>query len=197
MSYKNRAKVRKLKMKLTKIVETLKFRWLHLSISSKIILFWTFASFTSLFFPWVNSISWEFSWNWFSNLAWKSWFLLLILQLIILFFIFSFQKKEKIKLFSSIHFKDYLLFIIWWIFMISLSFLVLSFIWGLHMLSDDIIYWKWIIVNLIWGFLIFIWGFLIRIEENKSTKSLFLNEKWLERDELFEKEEKNNMKLPF
>ncbi len=199
MSYKNRAKIRKFQKKVTWFWNWIKFKWLSLSNSWKIIIFGSIISFTSLFMPWIISKDWkELSVNSFSNLSGKSWMLVIILIMIILFFVFSLKNKERLKLLSNVHIKDYSMYILSWLFIIVISFIVLNFSQWLIVFQDNMIYWKWIIFNLIWGILIFTWWIYTKKEEssNNSTETIFINDD-NEIDSDLEDDKKNNMKLPF
>ncbi len=200
MSYRNRAKVRKFRKQITWAWDMMKFKWLSLDNSGKVIIFWSLVSFFSLFMPWVVATDPEISENSFSNLAWKSGVLVLTLLMVVLFFVFSLRKKEKLKLLSNVHIKDYSMYILSWLSILAISFIVLNFTWtrGLLIFSDNIVYGKWIIFNLIWWILILVWWILAKREENNnnSAETIFINEGKEDIEEAIEKK-KNNMKLPF
>lgn len=197
MTYKNRAKTRKFKKQLTWAFEIIKFKWINLSFSKKIILFWSLISLISLFVPWVNSTSQNITWSSFSNLSWKSWYIIILLLFFITFMVFSIQKKEKMKLNSNFHIKDYIIYLISWIIIILLSYISLNFVNWLQALSGDIIYGKWIVLSLIWWIIILVWWFLSKREENKSNGSIFLNDVIGEESAEIDNNTEDNMKLPF
>ena len=197
MSYKNRAKTRKLKKQLVWLFEIIKFKWVNLSLAWKIILFWNIIWIISLFFPWVNSTNINIKENAFSNLVWKSGYIILILILINIFTILSVRKKEKLKSVLNIHFKDNLLFLFTWLIIILLSYITLNFINWLQVLSSQIIYGKWIVLGFIWWITIIVWWILYKKEEEKNNKTIFLNDNIEENSDKLNNKSQHNMKLPF
>jgi hypothetical protein len=110
------------------------------------------------------------------------------------FILFSHSRKEKLKLYSDIHFKDSTIIILWWIFNIFLSFNIFSFVEWLQRFSSTIIYGNGIILSITWAIVIVIWGIITRKEKKDEKYSIYTNE-LIEEEE--QKEEENNMKLPF
>ncbi len=197
MSYKNRAKTRKLKKQLVWLFEIIKFKWINLSLAWKIILFWNIISIISLFSPWINSTNINIKENAFSNLTWKSGYIILILVLVNIFTILSVRKKEKLKSILNLYFKDNLLFLLTWLIIILLSYIALNFTNWLDVLSSQIFYGKWIILSFIWWITITIWWILYKKEEEKNNRTIFLNDNIDDNPDKLNNESKNNMKLPF
>lgn len=197
MEYKDRAKSRKVKRQLIHAVDLVKLKWLNLSTPKKIILAGIFVWFTSLFFKWIDSTSTtsEVIANSFSNLVWRTWVTLLILQVFIVFLIFSKKNKEKIKMSIDSHIKDFSLVIIAWVFTIIVSINALNFVWGLQFFSSDVIYWAWIIAEISAGIMITAGWILLRNEFYKNLNKVYTNES---EDDIVEMiEEDSNMSLPF
>ncbi len=194
MEYRNRAKNRRLKRNVLSLANILKFKWLNLSNWEKISVVWIFLSLISLFFIWVDSASWEEKWTAFSSLAWSVGYIMLIVLLFLIFILFSHSRKEKLKLYSDIHFKDSTIIILWWIFNIFLSFNIFSFVTWLQRFSSTIICGNGVILSITWAIVIVIWGIITRKEKKSEKYSIYTNE-LIEEEE--QKEEENNMKLPF
>lgn len=194
MEYRNRAKNRRLKRNVLSLVNILKFKWLNLSNWEKVSIVWISLSLISLFFVWVDSTSWEEKGTAFSSLSWSVGYIILFVLLFLFFILFSHSRKEKLKLYSDIHFKDSTIIILWWIFNIFLSFNIFSFVEWLQRFSSTIIYGNGIILSITWAIVIVIWGIITRKEKKDEKYSIYTNE-LIEEEE--QKEEENNMKLPF
>ena len=197
MEYKDRAKSRKIKRQLIQTIDLVKLKWLNLSTSKKIVLAWTIVWFFSLFLNWIDSTSTtsESIANSFSDLVWRTWVTLLILQFFIFFIIFSKKNKEKLKMSIDSHIKDFSLVIISWIFTIVVSINALNFVSGLQYFSSDVIYWAWIISEICAWIMITAWWILLRREFYKNLNKVYVNES---EDEEWEKQgDDSNMSLPF
>ncbi len=198
MEYKDRAKNRKLKRKLLQIIDLIKLKGFNLSLYKKITLSWVLVWFISLFLKWVNS---ENNINHVSNsfwsLAWSTWITILIIQALIIFLIFSRKNKEKLKLSTDIHIKDYSLIIVWWIFTIIISINTLNFINWLQTFASDIFIWAWIISEICAWILITVWWIIARIEYYKNKSQIYINESDEESNTDKENDEDKNMSLPF
>ncbi len=200
MEYKDRAKTRKFKRQLLQFIDVIKLKWLNLSTSRKIILAWLVVWFFSLFLTWIDStkITSEYISNSFSNLVWSTWITLIIIQAMILFLIFSRKNKEKIKLSTDLHIKDYTLVIIWWIFTIILSINSVILIWWLSTFSSDIVLWNWVISEICSWIIITVWWVLLRTEFYKNKNQVYINDSEEEMvEETLENKDDNNMSLPF
>lgn len=197
MEYKDRAKSRKIKRQLLQTIDLVKLKWLNLSTSKKIVLAWTLVGFFSLFMNWIDSTSPNSInvWNSFSDLAGRTWVTLLILQIFIVFLIFSKKNKEKLKLSIDSHIKDFSLIIISWIFTIVVSINALNFAYWLHTFAYDLIYWAWIISEICAWIMITAWWIWLRKEFYNNLNKVYVNES--EDDEKEKIEDDNNMSLPF
>ncbi len=195
-SYQNRARSRKFKKSLIQSINIFKFRSLQMNNAEKVILFGAVLILLSLFIPWVNSIDGNIQVNSFSNLAGRSGITILILVSILFFTIFSKHKKEKIKMIWNLHFRNYLLWIVGWLFISISALSSLSYIWWLQTFSSDIIYGQWPIICLVGWIIVFIGAFLQKKEENSGIENIFTEEKNQNQNKT-EKKLKDNMKLPF
>jgi len=197
MEYKDRAKSRKIKRQLLQTINLIKLKGVNLSTAKKIVLAWVVFWLISLFLNWTDSTSTvsENAHNSFSNLVWRTWVSLLILQIFITFLIFSKKNKEKLKLSIDSHIKDFSLIIISWIFTIVVSINALNSVSWLQTFSSDIIYWAWIIAEICAWIMITAGWILLRKEFYKNINKVYINES--EDDENENIEEDNNMSLPF
>lgn len=197
MEYKDRAKSRKVKRQLIQAIDLFKLKGLNLSVSKKIVLAWIIIWFFSLFINWIDSTSTtsELPTNSFWDLAWRTWVTLIILQICIVFLIFSKKNKDKLKLSIDSHIKDFSLVIIGWIFTIIVSINALSFVIGLVQIQSDLIYWAWIISEICAWIMITAWGILLRREFYKNLNKVYVNESEDEENE--KQEDDSNMTLPF
>lgn len=202
MEYKDRAKTRKYKRQLIQIVDLIKLKWLHLSTSKKIILFWLLVGFISLFLNWTSSENTSNVVKSFSELVWRTWITLIIIQSLILFLLFSRKNKEKFKLSTDLHIKDFSLVILWWVLTIIVSINALNFINWLKQfssVSSEVFIWMWIISEICAWIIITVWWILLRSEFYKNRNQVYLNESEEENPNKkdWEEDEDSNMSLPF
>ena len=199
MEYKNRAKNRKIKKNLEKIIEVFSNDKLNLRISQKIILSWVIISMISLFLPWVKNLGLDIVWkNWFSSLTWGVWFMIFIYLIFLVVNTTFVGKKEKIKLCSGLHFKNHSLTIVLWIFTMMLWISSVIYIIWLQTFIGDVTQGKGIWLCITWSIIIIIWWIIQKREFNSIDINSYTNESNDEDSENIKKEKKeNNMKLPF
>nr|MDD3720050.1 hypothetical protein [Candidatus Gracilibacteria bacterium] len=201
MEYKDRAKTRKFKRQLLQIIDLIKLKGLNLSTSRKIILAGILVGFISLFLNWSDSTSVTSNniENSFSDLVGRTGITLIIIQALILFLTFSKKNKDKIKISTDLHIKDFTLVIIAGIFTIIVSINALNFINGLQRFSSDIILGTGIISEICAGIIVTVGGILLRSEFYKNRNQVYINESEEEiiDDGTIEKVDENNMSLPF
>lgn len=197
MDYKARAKSRKLKRKVTKFLNVLKFNSLNATSYHKVILIWCVIVLFGLFFTWVEVV-----WiqgigkeNGFSSLLWASWWIILILTLFIIFVLLSERTKEKLKLLFNISFKDYHPPIVGWSIMILMIVNSVVTMRALRTFSSEIVFGRWLFIA-VSGTIIVILGWLsLKKHYDKNVKWIY-SEIW-EDGENIVIETKDNMKLPF
>jgi len=198
MEFRNRVKNRRFKKIINHIIKLFKLRSLNFKTSQKIILFWVFFNFISLFFPWVSSIDSSLSYNAFSKIVWNIWIIVLIILIILFFSLFSINNKEKLQMHTGMHFKDYPVTIVLGFFILVLSMISINFINAMQFFSSTIIYGNGIILSITSSIVILIWGIIQRIEFNKCCTMAKLYESQNNNDNLTKtSDKKNNMKLPF
>ena len=199
MWYRNSSKNRKLKRALINIVRFIKFESLNISLSYKFVLVWVIIWIISLFMNWVESSSFEITWNAFNSLLWITGYIIFSFLLITLFFIFNKNKQEKVKTILNLIIKDWNLIIFLFLFCLVLTINSIFYINWLNTFKQSIIIWQWIIFWIIWDVFWLIGWYLILKEKTKT---------WIIIDDSVEQNpdiysinnwvvDKNNMKLPF
>jgi hypothetical protein len=194
MNYRSRWKERNTKLDLSKNVNLFRFRSVHLPFSAKIILLWNIMLFISLLQDWVIKLDTNNHWNSFSSISGNIWFPFLFGILLIFFFIFSTNHKNKLKLHSNISFQNHSLIWIFWLFTIIASLISLSFIYWFLTLSQNIVYGHGSILALTSWVIITIWSYIMRSEFNNNHVEIFVTETWEVKEKM---SNKDNMTLPF
>ena len=197
MSYTERWKERKIKQRITKIVNIFWLKSLSLSLSWKIVLFSSIILFISLFMPWVINNENNMSRNSFNTISWNIWYPLIIMISILFFSVLSLFNKDKIKLHSNLSFKNYFLIILIWFFIITSCIISINFINWFKTFVDKIKYWNWLITSLTAWFFIIFWWILMKKEHEKSEIWIFNNNTDTSYNEIEENNNNNNTKLPF
>lgn len=190
---------------LLQIKKQLIFKSSHISFGWKIALLWAWISLISLFFPWVWSLGTIISsgdvqihsFSSFANVLGRIGFFIAATLWIIIFSIFSIQKKEKLRYFSLLHISDYISSLIGSIFIFILSIHSLFLIWGLKIFSSNIIHWKGIILSITWSLVILAGALIMKQEYRKNIKWSYINDVTAEKWQQVPQVEKSNMKLPF
>ncbi len=199
MSYRDSAKNRKVKRMLLKAINLIKFGWLNLNNPQKLVLFWVVIWIISLFLTWVDSV-WSFIvWSVFNDVLWITWYLFVLLYLILLALIFSSRNYLIIKNMLQISIKDWFLVVLLSIFNLLLTINSAYIISWLSVFKEWIFFGKWIIFSIIWAIFCIIWWILI--VRTKDKVGIFSGNISDENADLEEEkhiiDEKNNMKLPF
>lgn len=181
----------------------LNYRYNELSTGTKISIFWIFVCTLSLFLPWLESLdgisplpSWNLRENAFSVFTWYIWFFLLVLFLFVLFTMISKKRKERLKYFSLVDIPESVLVLFTALIVIMISLQYFFIIGGYQVISQNIIYWKGIILSTTWALLLFMWYYFLKNSRKKQVQWSFGYEN---NQEIFEKHANNpdNMKLPF
>lgn len=201
----NKALQHLIRKNIYKFKKLIIFKSSHISFWWKISLLWVLICFISLFFPWVWSL-WTIissgnlqieSFMSFSSVLWRIGFFIWITLLLIIFSLFSIQKKEKFRYFSLIHISDYISTLVWSIFIFLLSIHSFFLIWGLQLFSSNIVYGKWIVLCLTGSFVMFFGVYIMKQEYRKNIKWSYINDVKAQWPDIGNIREKNNMKLPF
>lgn len=188
----------RLSKRFLNVFSDIKFKGLNLNNSEKFIFFWWLFWFISLFFPWIieNSSDWleQKAFNWFDERVWSPWIILSFAFVILIFNLFSKQKKEKFKLYSNFHFSNNSVYINIWILVSVVSILCLNFVSWLDAYSSLVDIWNWSIICLTWWVTIFFaWLFNKNLIDKTHT---YVND--TDENDIRENINKtNNMKLPF
>lgn len=187
--HNSRLKFRKIKNFFNKSLNIIKFKIEAFSFAKIVILVWVIIWIISLFMSHINPL---FP-NIFNKITITSSSIFIISFFIILFLLFSYNKKEKIKKSSNILFRDYIIIIYLSIIIFILTINNLWIILWLETFKSEISYWNWIIMILLSSIFLFIWWVLLK-NEYSSWKNIYLNDS---PEEKLEEMEKNNTKLPF
>ena len=197
MDYKARAKSRKLKRKVTKFLNILKFNSLNATSYHKVILIWSVIVLSWLFFTWVEVI-----WlqgigkeNGFSALLWASGWIILILSLFIIFVLLSERTKEKLKLLFNISFKDYHPPIIGWSIIILMIVNSIVSMRALRTFSSEIVFGRWLFITVSGTIIVIIWWLFLKKHYDNTVKWIY-SEIWEDGQDIATRT-KDNMKLPF
>jgi len=177
-----------------KLLNILQFQWVYLPISAKIILIWNIILFISLFQTWVTDNSQNITWNSFSALSGNIWYVFLLWILTIFFVILSTNRKEKLKLHTSVSFHNHSMIWAIGLFTIFSIIISLSFIHWFETIYQEISYANWWIFALVGWIFITTWAYLMRTENKKQNIDTFISQNWEVKEKI---NSKNNMTLPF
>lgn len=151
----------------------------------------------SLFMPWIiiENADKIINKNAFNAIAWNIWYIIFLLLFIITFLVFGWNYKEKMKLYSEIDVKNYLVILFTGLFMIIAWFMCINFSFWLEVFWwKDVKYWNWVILSITAAIIIIAWGYLTRKEFYKNSSEIILENMNKERNK---NKTKENMKLPF
>lgn len=184
------------KIIILKLLKDIKFNILNLNTSRWLTIIWSFVWIISLFMNWIIiQDNWIIkNYSSFNSISWNTWYIIILLLLTIIFLTFWGNYKEKMKLYSNIDLKNYVIILFSWIFMVLTWIICVSFSVWLETFSKDIKYWNWVILSIVSAILIIAWGYLTRKEFYKNSSEIILEK--LEQNRRKERE-KNNMSLPF
>lgn len=198
MSYKISAKNRKLKRTILNIISILKFESLNIETPKKIVLFWVIIWVLSLFLNWTDSLDQKHIWNSFKSILWITWYLLLIINVKIIFLILNQKMKELIKFFFNFNAKDGVMIVFLWVFWLFLSINSIFIIENFNYFTTGIFTGKWVILSIVWYIFITIWWALML--KTRTKTSVYIDgdneSNWNENKDINEID-KSNMKLPF
>lgn len=195
MSYKISAKNRKTKKFLLNIIYFLKFEWLNIKNSLKIIIIWVILSTIWLFLNWFLAVDWKFIWSWFHQIIWITGYILLLLNLSILFLIFSKKFKNSLKIFLNLQVKDDYIILFFILFWIIFSINTIFIIENISFFKEWIILWQWLPLTIVWYILSFFWVSLNIYSKTKT--SIYIDDNFWDNISETENKNKSNMKLPF
>lgn len=166
------SKNRKLKYKLHLLVDRLSFNFLNLTSSQKITFFGIFTAFLWLFTNWF---SYEYNKvitnNAFSVNSWYVGYFITIVLAFVAFIVLSNANKEKLKSKAHVIFYDYTIIIFSWIIVMLLSMIIFNTITWMSKFAQNIVIWKWIILELIWWVFLFVWWVLNYKEKKQEVLS--------------------------
>lgn len=198
MSYRISAKNRKLKRILGHIFSIIQFEWLNISHPLKIVMIWVIIATFWLFGNWVDSYNNELVGNAFYKLLGITGYILLVINIKILFLVFWQQAKELIKNIFNLKAKDSVLIMMLLFFWFFTSLNGIFLIENTQMFREGILLGKWLIITMVWYTLACIGGCVNLFGKTKTSIYIQddgLTEAWWQENSSHTHE--NNMKLPF
>lgn len=198
MSYRISAKNRKLKRILGHIFSIIQFEWLNISHPLKIVMIWVIIATFWLFWNWVDSYNNELVGNAFYKLLGITGYILVVINIKILFLVFWQQAKELIKNILNLKAKDSVLIMMLLFFWFFTSLNGVFLIENTQMFREGILLGKWLIITMVWYTLACIGGCVNLFGKTKTSIYIQddgLTEAWWQENSSHTHE--NNMKLPF
>jgi len=174
----------------------MKFKTTNFSFSSNTTLIWIIVWIISLFVNWISENEEVSTWA-FNEITWINAFFITLCLSLSVFIIFSTAKKERLKMFLNISFKDTDVLKKIWLIIFILSICSFYNIRWLSTFSSEIRYSHWVTLSILSWIIIFYSWYV-------STKQWFDNNRVYFQDVdngnnivTKSKEVKDNMKLPF
>lgn len=192
-----KSRKRNLKKISLNFLKNINLQIFNLNLSRWITVIWASVWIFSLFLPWISIVDQNKSIlnNSFNATSWNVWYIIIIMLFSIIFLIFWWNYKEKMKLYSEIDIKNYLvilfsgLFIILsWIVCINFSIWLETFGW------KEVKYWSWVILAITSAIFIIVWWYLVRKDFYKNSSEIILEKLNRERNK---EKAKENISLPF
>lgn len=193
MSYKIKAKTRKIKKYCLHLIDIMNFSHIQFSLGEKVIFISSVGILFWMFGKWIDDTEWIVIKNAFSSHLGNIGYVMLLCILMIFFLLFSMKQKEKIKNLMSISVKKRKTVKIIWI--IIFLFVIFSgrFIASLQTFYSSIIYGTGYFLSLSSSCLLMIGVLIAHYSKNTAHTPLCANNSQYKEKE----EDKKNMKLPF
>lgn len=198
MSYKVSAKNRKLKRTILNVISILKFESLNIETPKKIALFWVIVTFVALFLNWTEAVDVKHVWDAFKSFLWVTGYILVLINIKMIFILLSQKAKELAKMFLGFHAKDGVMIVFLGMFWLLVSANSIFIIENFSYFTTGILVGKWVIFAIVW-YIFTIVGWFLMLRTKTKTSIYIENDDEnmsLEEHESHESE-KNNMKLPF
>jgi len=190
--YNSRVKNRKIKKLAWNFANMMKFKTTNFSSAAKTTFVWVIVWMISLSINWISENQAINTWA-FNKITWINALFILICLFLSAFIIFSTNKKERLKMFLNISFKDTpILKKLWWLIIILSVSSLYSIVW-LSTFSSEIEYSSWIILSISSWIIIFYSWYITKKQELDNTRLYFQDTD----DGSITKEKEDNMKLPF
>ena len=186
-----------------RIISHIGYKYIELNNWVKVSIFAAALWIISLFLPWLQSLdgmthiyAQNLHLNAFSAITWFIWYFIFPFLVFVGFSLISSKRKERLKFFSLVDIPDSIIvfFASWLLFIISIQYYFI--VWGLQQLSQNIIYWPWLILSTTSSILFFLWYYLLQSTKRRKTWITL----WYEEEISNFKKHHNdvgNMKLPF
>ncbi|MBW7954403.1 hypothetical protein H3C61_01180 [Candidatus Gracilibacteria bacterium] len=195
MSYKISAKNRKTKKFLLNIIYFLKFEWLNIKNSLKIIIIGVILSTIGLFLNWFLAVDGKFIGSGFHQIIGITGYILLLLNLSILFLIFSKKFKNSLKIFLNLQVKDDYIILFFILFGIIFSINTIFIIENISFFKEGIILGQGLPLTIV-GYILSFFGVSLNIY-SKTKTSIYIDDNFGDNISETENKNKSNMKLPF
>ena len=179
---------------ISEFLKNIKFDILNLNMSRWTTVIWAITWIISLFLPWIVDTKRNISWNAFYPIAGNAGFMIIIWLLIIIFLTFWANYKEKMKLYSDIDVKNYLVILFTWFFMFLASIMWVSFSVRLETFWQDTTSGTWLILCIASAVIIIGWWYWARKDFYKNSSEIILEQLNQERHK---EKWKDNITLPF
>lgn len=192
-----KSRKRNLKKISLNFLKNINLQIFNLNLSRWITVIWASVWIFSLFLPWISIVDQNKSIlnNSFNATSWNIWYIIILMLFSIIFLIFWWNYKEKMKLYSEIDIKNYLvilfsgLFIILsWIVCINFSIWLETFGW------KEVKHWSWVILAITSAIFLMVWWYLVRKDFYKNSSEIILEKLNRERNK---EKAKENISLPF
>jgi len=182
---------RKIHNFFNKIFNNIRFRIESFNLAKIVILSWVILWIMSLFLIHIKSNNKDITLNIFNSITKFSAYFAICIYFIILFLLFSFNKKEKIKKVSLLTFRDYSIILFLSINLLLLALNNIFVINWLKIFYSEVYLWKWAILFLLSSFIIWLGSILLKKEY--YNQNIVINDSTWNTEEAI----KNNTKLPF
>ncbi|RAL57712.1 hypothetical protein BLD25_02160 [Candidatus Gracilibacteria bacterium GN02-872] len=179
---------------ISEFLKNIKFDILNLNMSRGTTVIGAITGIISLFLPWIVDTKRNISWNAFYPIAGNAGFMIIIGLLIIIFLTFGANYKEKMKLYSDIDVKNYLVILFTGFFMFLASIMGVSFSVGLETFGQDTTSGTGLILCIASAVIIIGGGYWARKDFYKNSSEIILEQLNQERHK---EKGKDNITLPF
>lgn len=192
-----KSRKRNLKKISLNFLKNMNLQIFNLNLSRWITVIWASVWIFSLFLPWISIVDQNKSIlnNSFNATSWNIWYIIILMLFSIIFLIFWWNYKEKMKLYSEIDIKNYLVILFSGIFIILSWIVCINFsIWLETFGWKEVKHWSWVILAITSAIFLMVWWYLVRKDFYKNSSEIILEKLNRERNK---EKAKENISLPF
>lgn len=192
-----KSRKRNLKKISLNFLKNINLQIFNLNLSRWITVIWASVWIFSLFLPWISIVDQNKSIlnNSFNATSWNIWYIIILMLFSIIFLIFWWNYKEKMKLYSEIDIKNYLVILFSGIFIILSWIVCINFsIWLETFGWKEVKHWSWVILAITSAIFLMVWWYLVRKDFYKNSSEIILEKLNRERNK---EKAKENISLPF